>query len=318
MPFPHFNPVLVQIGPFAVRWYALAYIAGITLGWRYAIGLVRNLKLWRGTRPTLNATQVDDFVLWVTFGIILGGRIGYDLFYMIPQDPHVLSRDPLALLRIWEGGMSFHGGLIGVAIAIVWFARRAGVEIVRLADLTAPCVPFGLFFGRIANFINGELWGRTTTVPWGIVFPRAGDLPRHPSQLYEAALEGVVLFCVLRFATHGRKLLPRRGAVCGLFLLGYGLSRIALENVREPDVGMPNFPFGLTMGILLSIPLVLGGAWLLWRSARPDALAPPDAAPAPEAGTPGALPPETAADSFITAETDAASAYAPDGPARPA
>ena len=298
MPFPHFNPVLVQIGPFAIRWYALAYIAGITLGWRYAVHLTRNLKLWRGTQPTLDAAQVDDFVLWVTFGIILGGRIGYDLFYMIPQDPHVLTRDPLALLRIWEGGMSFHGGLIGVAIAIAWFARRQGVGVVRLADLTAPCVPFGLLFGRLANFINGELWGRATTVPWGIVFPRAGDLPRHPSQLYEAALEGIVLFAILRFATHGRRLLPRQGAVCGLFLLFYGLFRMALENLREPDVGMPNFPFGLTMGILLSVPLVLAGAWLLWRSSRPDALAPPAAEPAPAANTP--------------------SVYAADGPATPA
>ena len=318
MPFPHFNPVLVQLGPFAIRWYALAYIAGITLGWRYAVALTRNLKLWRGAQPTLSAAQVDDFVLWVTFGIILGGRIGYDLFYMIPQDPHVLTRDPLALLRIWEGGMSFHGGLIGVAIAIVWFARRAGVSFVRLADLTAPCVPFGLFFGRIANFINGELWGRTTTVPWGIIFPRASDLPRHPSQLYEAALEGIVLFAILRFATHAKRWLPRRGAVTGLFLLFYGLFRVALENVREPDQGMPDFPFGLTMGILLSLPLILAGAWLLWRSTRPDALAPP--APSTAEGSPGAggLPPETAADPFITAETDAASAYAADGPARPA
>ena len=321
MPFPEFDPVLVQIGPFAVRWYALAYVAGIILGWRYGVGLTRNLKLWRGTRPTATPTQIDDFALWVTLGIILGGRLGYILFYMIPQDPGVLARDPLALLRIWEGGMSFHGGFLGVCLAVVLYARRNAIDLVRLGDLTAPCVPFGLFFGRLANFVNGELWGRSTTVPWGIVFPRGGPSPRHPSQLYEAALEGVALFVILRLATHVSKLLPRKGTVSGLFLLFYGLFRVSLESVREPDVGMPAFPFGLTMGTLLSLPMILAGAALILWSRRPEALAPPAPAGELEADASSAHPPEAVSDPFPAYDSEAADPFAPprpDEPARPA
>ena len=324
MTFPQFDPVLVHIGPIAVRWYALAYVAGITLGWRYGVRLVRDARLWRGTAPTATPLQLDDFILWVTLGIIGGGRIGYILFYMIPQDGPALARDPLAALRIWEGGMSFHGGLIGVTLAIVGFALSHRIDVMRLGDLTAPCVPFGLFFGRLANFINGELWGRPTTAPWGMVFPHAGPQPRHPSQLYEAALEGVVLFLALRWATHGRKLLPRQGACAGLFLLLYGLSRIALENVREPDRGMPDFPFGLTMGMLLSWPLVLGGVALLWWSSRPQALAPPapvSAEPLLPTAAATAHPPEAASDPFPALESEVADPFRPapglaDEPAR--
>ena len=328
MTFPQFDPVLIHIGPIAVRWYALAYVAGILLGWRYCVGLVRDARLWRGTAPTATPPQIDDFVLWVTLGIILGGRIGYVLFYMIPQDGAALAHDPLAALRIWEGGMSFHGGLIGVTLAIVGFAAANRVDIVRLADLTAPCVPLGLFFGRVANFVNGELWGRPTTLPWGMVFPHAGPEPRHPSQLYEAGLEGAVLFLALRWLTHERKLLPRRGASTGLFLLLYGLSRIALENVREPDRGMPAFPLGLTMGMMLSTPLVLGGLALLWWSSRPQALAPPAPAAA-TASADTAHPPEVASDLFPATESEVADPFRPlprsassaglsDEPARPA
>jgi phosphatidylglycerol:prolipoprotein diacylglycerol transferase len=176
--------------------------------------------------------------------------------------------------------MSFHGGLIGVTLALIGFSVANKINLLRLADLTAPSVPIGLFFGRLANFVNGELWGRPTTLPWGMVFPRAGPEPRHPSQLYEASLEGIVLFLILRWATHGAKLLPRRGAVTGLFLTFYGLFRISLENVREPDRDMPHFPLGLTMGIMLSVPLVLAGLGLILYSRRPEALAPP-AEPAP-------------------------------------
>lgn len=176
--------------------------------------------------------------------------------------------------------MSFHGGLIGVSLAIIGFAIARGVDILRLGDLTAPCVPIGLFFGRLANFLNGELWGRPTHLPWGMVFCNqrlqaaaggscpAGLLARHPSQLYEAGLEGVALFMILRWGTHGAKLLPRRGAVSGLFLLVYGFARIALEGVRQPDLGMPEFPFGLTMGMILSLPMILAGLLLLLWSSR--------------------------------------------------
>ena len=264
MPFPNFDPVLLQIGPFAIRWYALAYVAGILLGWRYVVALVKNEKLWGGQTPTLTPLQIDDLVLWITLGVILGGRLGYVLFY----STSLIWTDPLEIVKVWHGGMSFHGGLIGVTIALIAFALTNKVEVFRLSDLVAPAAPIGLFFGRIANFINGELWGRPTTVPWGIIFPNAGPEPRHPSQLYEATLEGLVLFLILRIATHRLKWLQRRGAVTGLFLLCYALSRISLENVREPDRFMPHFPLGLTMGMMLSIPMALFGLWLLWRGLR--------------------------------------------------
>jgi phosphatidylglycerol:prolipoprotein diacylglycerol transferase len=275
----------VTLGPFPLRWYALAYIAGILLGWRYALNLVRNDKLWRGQPPAASPTQVDDLILWLTLGVIVGGRVGYILFYMAPvaDSRAALMADPLEVLRVWHGGMSFHGGAIGVGLAIAAFAARQRLSLLALADLVAACVPIGLFFGRIANFINGELWGRVTTAPWGVVFCSptiatgpdgtcvAGYQPRHPSQLYEAALEGAVLFLVLRLATHRGGWLARRGAVTGLFLVGYGAFRIALENVRMPDAGLQDLPFGLTVGMMLSAPMVAAGAWLLWRGLRgPD------------------------------------------------
>jgi phosphatidylglycerol:prolipoprotein diacylglycerol transferase len=264
VPFPNFDPVLVHLGPFAIRWYALAYVAGILLGWRYAVMLVKNERLWGGQAPTLNPLQIDDLVLWITLGVILGGRLGYILFY----STSLIWTDPIEILKVWHGGMSFHGGLIGVTIALIGFALKNGIAPFRLSDLVAPAVPIGLFFGRIANFINGELWGRPTSLPWGIIFPNAGPEPRHPSQLYEATLEGLVLFIILRIATHRLKWLQRKGAVTGLFLVCYALSRISLENVREPDRFMPHFPLGLTMGMMLSIPMALFGLWLLWRGLR--------------------------------------------------
>jgi len=275
----------LNLGPFPIRWYALAYIAGILLGWRYAVGLVRNLKLWGGRAPAATPAQLDDLILWLTMGIIVGGRLGYVLFYMltVADQRALLAADPLEIFRVWHGGMSFHGGTIGVIAALVVFARTQRIELLRLADVVAACTPIGLFFGRIANFINGELWGRVTTAPWGMVFCGrniatyangacvAGHLPRHPSQLYEAALEGLLLFAILRWAIHRAGWLQRRGAITGLFLVGYGLMRITLENVRMPDEGLRNLPLGLTVGILLSVPMVAGGAWLLWRGSRAPA-----------------------------------------------
>ncbi|MFN3523507.1 MAG: prolipoprotein diacylglyceryl transferase [Phenylobacterium sp.] len=272
MPFPDFDPVLIQIGPLAIRWYALAYVAGILLGWRYAVGLVRNPKLWPHRGPAANGEQIDDLILWLTLGIIVGGRLGHVLFYT----PSIIWTDPLEIVKVWHGGMSFHGGAIGVLLATVWFCWRQKIDLLRLGDVITASAPFGLFFGRIANFINGELWGRPTTVPWGVIFPNAGPLPRHPSQLYEAALEGVVLFLVLRWATHGARLLDRRGVIAGIFFLGYGLVRSVLETVREPDAYMPIFPFGLTMGMMLSAPMLIVGLWLIWRGMREPI---PDAAP---------------------------------------
>ena len=279
MPFPHFDPVLIHLGPLAIRWYALAYIAGILLGWRYGVMLVKDARIWPPIAPPITVAQIDDLILWLTLGVIVGGRLGFVLFY--GQGEYIAH--PLRIFMVWQGGMSFHGGMIGVIVAIIAFALVNHVGMLRLGDLVAPCVPFGLFFGRIANFINGELWGRPTTLPWGIIFPNAPDaLPRHPSQLYEAGLEGLVLFAILRIATHRLRWLPKEGAAIGLFLLFYGLFRIALENVRQPDAGLDHLPLGLTMGIILSTPMVLAGGWLIWRSRRTaptqEALAPPPAA----------------------------------------
>ncbi len=289
MPFPEFDPVLIHLGPLPIRWYALAYVAGIVLGWWYASRLARRESLWAPGRSPVNTTQLDDLVLWITLGIILGGRFGYALFYkpvMFAQlfTGHTLG-ERFELLQLWTGGMSFHGGFLGVAIAIILFARRQQINMLSLGDLVAPVVPLGLFFGRIANFINGELWGRETTVPWAIRFCNArieqmygfcpaGDVARHPSQLYEAGLEGLLLFSVLSLAIWKFKLLQKPGYITGLFLVGYGVCRAALENVRQPDYGMPAFPFGLTMGMMLSIPMILVGGWLIWRAwNRPPAAA---------------------------------------------
>ena len=277
MEFPDFSPFVGGDGAtitlfgatLGIRWYALAYVAGILLGWRYAVGLVKNARLWGGKPPTATQAQIDDLILWITLGVILGGRLGYVLFYQ----PALIWPEPLKILRIWEGGMSFHGGLLGVATALIWFARANKIDLLKLADLTAPAVPFGLFFGRIANFINGELWGRTTDLPWGVTgFPGTNDgYPRHPSQIYEAILEGLVLFILLRWATHSRLWLQRRGVVAGLFLTGYGVARLLLENVRQPDSFLEGFTSatgGITMGMLLSIPMLLGGVFLIWRGMK--------------------------------------------------
>ena len=286
MPFPDFDPVLVHIGPFAIRWYALAYIAGIILGWRYVAGLVKAERLWPLRGPAASVAQIDDLVLWITLGVIIGGRLGHVIFYT----PNIIWTDPLEIFKTWHGGMSFHGGTLGVIIAVIAFARINRLDIFRLGDVVVASVPIGLFFGRLANFINGELWGRPTDAPWGIIFPGAGPLPRHPSQLYEAFLEGVVLFLVLRWGTHGAKLLNRRGVVAGMFFVGYGLFRIALENVREPDDYMPNFPLGLTMGMMLSLPMLLFGGWLIWRGLSEPLPEGPVAA-SREDGLPAADPP---------------------------
>ncbi len=297
MPFPDIDPVVhigsfaLQWGPLALRWYALAYVAGILLGWRFAIRLTRTPGLWGGRAPTATPLQIDDLVLWITLGIILGGRIGYILFYMLlNQDQRIwLAAHPMDVFKIWEGGMSFHGGFLGVCAAIALFARRNRIDMLKLGDLIAPVAPIGLFFGRIANFINGELWGRPTDGPFGIVFCNAtiqanhpqhicpaGPFPRHPSQLYEAGLEGLLLFLILAFCVYRLKWLQRRGAIVAMFLISYGVFRLSLENVRNPDLGMPDFPLGLTMGMLLSTPMILIGGWLLWKALKEPAQ------PAPE------------------------------------
>jgi phosphatidylglycerol:prolipoprotein diacylglycerol transferase len=256
LPFPAIDPVIVQIGPFAIRWYALAYIVGLVIGWRYCVALTRKPGAW------VNQQQLDDFLMWVTLGVVLGGRLGYVLFY---QPGYYLER-PFEAIAMWRGGMSFHGGLLGVVVAIVWFARRRDLLILAVADSIAGAVPIGLFFGRIANFINGELYGRPADVPWAMVFPYT-DQPRHPSQLYEAVLEGIVLFIVLR-VLEVRGARERPGLLTGVFLIGYAAARIFVEFFREPDRFLGTFAFGSTMGQLLSLPLAAFGLYLVLR-ARP-------------------------------------------------
>ncbi len=262
LPFPDIDPVLVSIGPFAIRWYALAYIFGILLGWFYARRLIRNAALWGGRAP-LTVEDFDDYVIWVTLGIILGGRLGYVLFY----NPAYFAAHPLEIVQLWSGGMSFHGGFAGCVAAVVLFARKRGLSILSLGDLTCAAGPIGLFFGRLANFINGELWGRVADVPWAMVFPGAGPLPRHPSQLYEAALEGLLLFAVLALAMR-LGALRRPGLIVGLFAIVYALARSFCELFREPDAQL-GFLWGeLTMGMVLSLPLLLAGLAFVWSALR--------------------------------------------------
>jgi phosphatidylglycerol:prolipoprotein diacylglycerol transferase len=262
LPFPDIDPVLISIGPLAIRWYALAYIFGILLGWLYARMLIRNETLWGGRAP-LTVTDFDDYIVWVTLGIILGGRIGYVLFY----NPAHFAAHPLEIFQVWSGGMSFHGGFAGCVLAVLLFARSRKIPVLSLGDLTCAAGPIGLFLGRIANFINGELWGRPTDVPWAFVFPGAGPQPRHPSQLYEAALEGLVLFIVLAIAVR-MGALKRPGLTVGLFAIVYALGRSFCEFFREPDPQLGFLWGGLTMGMLLSIPLFLAGVAFVWNAMR--------------------------------------------------
>jgi len=259
IPFPTFDPVLISIGPIAIRWYALAYIVGIILGWLYARAVIRSEQPWGGPAP-LTVADYDDFVLWVTLGIILGGRAGYVLFY----NPSYFAAHPLEVFQLWKGGMSFHGGFLGCVLAVGLFARFRGISFLSLADLTCAAGTIGIFLGRIANFVNGELWGRPTDVPWAMVFPTGGPLPRHPSQLYEALLEGLVLFAVLGLLIRAGAL-KRPGLVTGAFALGYGVARSFCEFFREPDPQLGFLWGGLTMGMLLSLPLMLAGiAFMAW------------------------------------------------------
>jgi phosphatidylglycerol---prolipoprotein diacylglyceryl transferase len=257
--FPRIDPVALQIGPLLIRWYALAYLGGILLGWAYAVRLVRKASLWPQGKAPCTPDQISDFITWVTLGIILGGRLGYVLFY---NASYYLDH-PAEILMVWQGGMSFHGGLIGVLLAIAIFARRNRLPIGSFADLIASAVPIGLLLGRIANFINGELWGRVTTAPIGMVFPTGGPDPRHPSQLYEAALEGLALWLLLFMAGQYGRALTRPWLITGLFGVWYGASRIFVELFREPDAHIGYLAGGVTMGMVLSLPLVLGGAAIM-------------------------------------------------------
>lgn len=278
LPFPQIDPALftVAVGgfEFSLRWYALAYIGGLVIGWRLMVWLMRRERLWPGARAPMRPNEPEDLLTWMVIGVVVGGRLGFVLFY---NPGHYLAH-PLDALKLWEGGMSFHGGFLGVIVAAALFARSHGLPLWQVGDAVALAAPAGILLGRLANFINGELWGRPTDVPWAMVFPAADDQPRHPSQLYEAALEGLVLFVVM-WAIALRGGLKRPGLVTGVFLAGYGLARALVENFRQGDLQFvsPDNPYGqfwrfgtgpdaigLTMGQILSLPMAaVGGAVIL-------------------------------------------------------
>ena len=281
LPYPKIDPVLVHIGPLAIRWYALAYIAGLLLGWWLILKEIAQTSLWANApfngKPPANSEEIGDLVVWATFGVILGGRLGWVLFYGIilcsgDQSyaycyglPGDFFHDPVKIVAAWEGGMSFHGGLIGVAIAVWLFSRRRKLDTLRIGDLVASVAPIGLFFGRIANFINGELWGRPSHLPWAMIYPNplAGGIPRHPSELYEAGLEGILLFAIMQLGLRKLRWHEKPGLMTGAFLIGYGLLRSFAELYREPDA-----PFlgPITMGQTLSALMLIAGLVFLWQA----------------------------------------------------
>jgi len=288
IPFPQIDPVLIHIwGPIAIRWYALAYVAGLLLGWWFILTMLRQKSLW--TNPPFNgkppATEDDigDLVVWATLGVVIGGRVGWDIFYgtflclsspnaaFCSGLPGAFLSHPIRLIAAWDGGMSFHGGAIGVIVAIWLFCRSRKLNLLTIGDLVCLAQPIGQFLGRIANFINGELWGKKTDVPWAMIFPRAGDnAPRHPSQLYEAALEGIVLFIVLQICLRKFRMQEKPGLISAVFLMGYGVIRFIVEFFREPDTPFLGW---FSMGQALSVLLLAAGAALAWYVlAKPKSL----------------------------------------------
>lgn len=264
MLLPAFDPVALSLGPFVVRWYALAYIAGLLGGWAYARSLARSSSLWPSRFRAPTGGELDDLLVYAALGVVLGGRLGFCLFY----HPSYFLANPLEIVQVWKGGMAFHGGLFGAAIAVYFWARRRGLEPFAMLDIAAAVAPMGILFGRIANFVNGELWGRPADVPWAIIFPQAGPEPRHPSQLYEGLFEGLVLLVVLAWVIrrHG---FHQPGWVAGLFGMGYAIARFACEFFREPDRHLGFIAGGwLTMGMALSVPMFLMGLWLSRRASR--------------------------------------------------
>lgn len=254
--YPEISPIIVQIGPLALRWYSMAYLFGILFGWWLAAKRIKKYQI------PLTKNNLEDIVFYFTLGVILGGRLGYVLAYGTEK----FWLNPLEIFAVWHGGMSFHGGIIGVIIAMYLAAKHVNFSFLKLTDFTAPLVPVGIFLGRLANFVNDELWGRVTNVAWAVRFPNGGYLPRHPSQLYEACLEGVVLFVILNLMWTNKQCRERKGFISGAFLLGYALFRMLLEQFREPDAQLGFLWSGVTMGQLLSLPALLGGVYLLSKA----------------------------------------------------
>jgi phosphatidylglycerol---prolipoprotein diacylglyceryl transferase len=257
--FPNIDPVAIALGPLAIRWYALAYLAGFLLGWRYALYLV---GLYKTPRPSRE--DVDDFITWAILGVLLGGRLGYVFFYQLP----FYLQNPGEILQVWHGGMAFHGGVVGVITALILFSFYKKTPLLRLCDLASAAAPIGVFFGRITNFINGELYGRVSNVPWAVKFPRGGELPRHPSQIYESLTEGLLLFLILCALMHSEKIRRYPGIVSGVFLIGYASFRSFAELFREPDEQLGFIVGHISMGQALSLPMALFGLCVIVYALR--------------------------------------------------
>jgi phosphatidylglycerol:prolipoprotein diacylglycerol transferase len=268
IPYPAIDPVALQIGPIAIKWYGLAYVAGLLLGWLYIRRLLATPSLWRDGKAPFPPDLADDLFVWVALGVVIGGRLGNVLLY----EPSYYFQHPLEIVQIWRGGMAFHGGMLGTILAMWLFARRVNVPALSIMDLVSAAVPIGLFFGRIANFVNAEVIGTVTDVPWAMVFPGAGPLPRHPSQLYEAALEGIALFLVLRWLTHNRHALRTPGLIGASFLVGYGAFRIFCEVFKMDDYRQFLGRLPITSGMAYSIPMVIGGLLVIWLVTRRKAV----------------------------------------------
>lgn len=264
IPFPDIDPVAISVGPLSIKWYGLAYMAGLLIGWYYVKRLIANASLWRNGRAPLTEPMTDDLLLAVTLGVVLGGRIGHVLFY----EPGYYLSNPVQILKIWQGGMAFHGGVLGVIVALWLVSRWRNVPLLSLGDVVTAAVPVGLFFGRIANFINSEVVGTVSNVPWAIAFPGYGPEPRHPAMLYEAFLEGLVLFAILYWLIHKRGALRMPGLTAGAFLLGYGLFRIVVEvfKIEEYRILFPGLP--ITRGMAYSVPMVIAGLYFILLARR--------------------------------------------------